>query len=147
MLLTAKEYGTWFNSSEEWACEATSWRIFSDGSYRITVTLRPGLDVDPKSESYSRRKRLRRQSGMLSPEQFDLLRDQLKVKNWGEPDRLDDVDDGPMWEIKHYNPAGLLIESSGERNFISGIGRPLDIIVECLPEPNESLFTVRKEKK
>ena len=82
---------------------------------------------------------------MLSPERFDTLRDQLKVKGWGEPDRIDEVDDGTVWEIKYFNPAGLLIESSGRANFISGIGRPLDIIVECLPEPDESLFTVSKE--
>ena len=49
-----------------------------------------------------------------------------------------------MWEIKHYNPGGLLIESSGKINFIDGEGRPLDIIVECLPEPDESLFAVKK---
>ncbi len=144
LLLTAKEYRTWFDTCEDWEWETISWRIYSDGSYRITVTHRPGNTFDFNSECGSKRKRLRRRSGMLSPERFDMLCDQLKVKGWGEPDRNDMVCDGSMWEIKHYNPGGLLIESSGGINFISGEGRPLDIIVECLPEPDESLFAVKK---
>ena len=135
LMLTAKKHRSWFNTCDPWEYESTSWRIFSDGSYRITLSFRPGL----KPYRY-KRKKYRRQSGVIPQTQFNKLLDLLKTEGWGEPDRKDVVCDGPMWEIRHFSPEGKIIGSSGKINFISGKDRPIDKIDECLPKPDESLF-------
>lgn len=125
LLLTAREYRSWF---------LISWEIYSDGSYIIKVI------IEPLSFFKDGKRLHKKQSGVLEEERFNKLLKLLSVRNWEKPERVNLAAEGSFWEIKHYAPNGLILESSGELSFVGGMNRPIDRIVMNLPEPNEELF-------
>ena len=128
LLLVAKEYNWSMIGPGDWYL--TSWKVFSDGSYRINAWFIP----EENSDKWEKRKRVRRRyNGKMNQEQFDNLLDLLSIDNWGNPERCIDACDGTAWEIEQYSPNGTVIESSGRIGYIYGDGT-LENIVSCLPK-------------
>ena len=143
LLLTAKKHNWYMIGPGDWT--VVSWRIFSDKSYRITISfMKDHGSIEKAFEMELMRKRrnihnYKRQSGVMSVDQFEKLKEVLDKESWRDPKLRIDACDGEAWEICHYSSEGELLRSSGPLGYIYG-EEVLETIVSCLPEVNESFF-------
>lgn len=138
LLLKVKDgRGCFLDLYPSWNREEIIWEIFSDRTCRVTVRFIPGR------ENRGKRKKLRQKTMSLSVEQFDTLLEALSIIDWDDLPWDDFIYDGDCWEITHYSPEGVIIGSSGRIMAVySGI---LGRIIDCLPEPDESMFELEKQ--
>ena len=101
--------------------EKRSWKINTDGTYRLKTTYRP---VDPEDAEVSTTV----EEGELSSEQLDILRECIDAY-WN--DEKADACDGSAWEFKLYENDAVIRHR--ELGYIYGI-EPFESITALLKE-------------
>ena len=107
LLLKAVETNRGMIGPGEW--ERRSWKVGTDGTYRLKTTYRPVDPADPESPEVI-------DEGELYDEQLELLKD-LAAKPWHN-DRSTSGDS--TWEFKLYDEQGAVIRHR-EPGYIHGV--------------------------
>ncbi len=97
LLLKAVETNWGLIGPGEW--ERRSWKIQTDGTYRLKTTYRPVDPADPTPPEVI-------DEGALYDEQLEFLKQQIE-KHW--PGEKADACDGTAWEFKLYDEHGSVI--------------------------------------
>ena len=119
LLLKAVETNRGMIGPGEW--ERRSWKIGTDGTYRLKTTYRPVDPADPETPEAI-------DEGALYDEQLDLLKD-LAGKPWHNEKSAEGVS---SWEFKLYDDQGAVIRHR-EPGYIHGI-EPFESIAALLLE-------------
>lgn len=108
----------------------TTWQIYSDGSYEITVGY-----VSDRDQQYEPELR----TGKLSPVEFAGLLLACDCE-WVDPDYYVDACDGQGWKIDMFDAAGNVIHTTGNMRYIYGMAN-VERIIHMLPDDEASYYS------
>lgn len=113
----------------------TSWEIYSNGSYEMTVHYIQDRDEIYEPDVYT---------GIMTREQFARLLDACDCR-WMDPRVNSDACDGQAWMIDMYDADGNVIHTTGKLGYIYGQVK-VETIISLLPRPDRDPKTVREKR-
>ena len=133
LLMKAVQYNWSLHGAGEWT--ESKWRVFTNGTYELTVSFLPNFDDIPEKVK-SGRSTKKKKTGVIDRKTFAQLREALEAEPWEKSAEDTFACDGVGWEIILYHEDGSILKTSGKPGYIYG-NKTLEKIVAFLPYMGE----------